>query len=213
MTPKFAKAIDPIFLFGIDFAERINRGEEIPAETAHLKFRSLFEEAEAILGGNKDWTLSKYAIVSWIDELLVEAPWSGRDWWGNNVLEVHYFNSRLCNEQFFAKAKEASILDLKDALEVYFDCVILGFRGFYADQQTASQIASSRNLPATLEEWMDKTSRAIRLGQGRPPLSEAVREIPGAPPLISKKRVVSIWTIAVLFVLVDVIFFIANFVA
>ena len=58
---------------------------------------------------------------------------------------------------------------------------------------------------------MEKTSLAIRLGQDRPPLSEAVREIPGAPPLISKKRVVSIWTTAILLVLVNVIYFFADF--
>jgi len=213
MTPKFAQAIDPIFLFGIDLTQRISQGEAVAAETAHLKLRSLFEEAEARLGGNKDWTLSKYALVSWIDDMLVDAPWAGRDWWSNNVLEVHYFNTRLCNEQFFAKAKEAAMLDLKDALEVYFDCVILGFRGFYSDPTLASQIASARNFPQTLEEWMEKTSLSIRLGQGRPALSEAVREISGAPPLISKKRVVTVWTAAVLLLLVNAIYFFANFVS
>ena len=44
--------------------------------------------AEAALGGGLEWELAKYALVSWIDEILVETPWSGRDWWSNNVLEV-----------------------------------------------------------------------------------------------------------------------------
>lgn len=211
MTPKFAQAIDPIFLYGIDLIERINKGVPESAPTTHLKFRSLFEEAEAILGANKEWTLAKYAIVSWIDEMLVEAPWQGREWWGNNVLEVHYFNTRLCNEQFYGRADEASTLDLKDALEVFFDCVILGFRGFYSHPETAGQIARSRNLPPSLNEWMEKTSLAIRLGQDRPPLSEAVREIPGAPPLISKNRIVTVWTAAVLLMLVNVIYYFADF--
>lgn len=211
MTPRFAQAIDPILLFGIDLVDQINKGKAESAPTAHLKLRSLFEQAEAVLGANKEWTLSKYAIVSWIDEMLVEAPWPGREWWGNNVLEVHYFNTRLCHEQFYARASEASTLDLKDALEVFFDCVILGFRGFYAHTESAAQIARTRNLPHTLEEWMEKTSLAIRLGQDRPPLSEAVREIPGAPPLISKQKVVVAWTGAIMLTLVSVIYFFAKF--
>ena len=119
MTPQFARSVDPIFLFGVDLIQRATSGEPISPDQEHLRARALFEQAEAELGADNEWRLAKYALASWIDEMLVDTPWSGRDWWGNNVLELHFFNTRLCNEQFFTKAKEASTLSKKNAQEVF----------------------------------------------------------------------------------------------
>jgi len=210
MTPQFAKSVDPIFLFGVDLIHRATAGESVSAEQEHLRARALFEQAEAELGADKEWSLAKYALASWIDEMLVDTPWNGQSWWSNNVLEVHFFNTRLCNEQFFLQAREASALSKKNAQEVFYDCVVLGFRGLYRDAQLAAQLAPANDLPASLDEWARQISMSIRLGQGRPPLSRPSREIPGAPPLPSSKPAIVAWVIASLLVIACVVYFLTQ---
>ena len=188
MTPKLAQAVDPVFLHMLGLLDRIQRGEIASPQEERLRLRTLIDQAEAIVGVGGEWELMKYALVSWIDELLVESQWAGHDWWSNNVLEVELFNTRLCYEHFFVKAQEASTMATRDALEVYYVCVILGFRGVYRDSNMASHLHQSRGLPIDISSWAKQTSMAIRLGQGRPPLAGPQREIAGAPPLRGKGR-------------------------
>lgn len=190
MTPQFAQAVDPVFLHVLDLLDGINHDEEPTAQEERLLIRGLLDQAEAILGSGIDWELAKYAIVAWIDEMLVDSPWSGREWWSNNVLEVELFNTRLCYERFYLRAQEASTLPRRDALEVYYVCVVLGFRGLYRDIETASQLIMSHGLPPDLDAWAKQTSMAIRLGQGRPHLAPPTRDLAGAPPLGTKSLVV-----------------------
>jgi type VI secretion system protein ImpK len=173
MTPDFANAVDPVFSYVLGLLDRIGRGEARPAEQERLSIRTLLDQGEARVGRRPEWELAQYALVSWIDEVLLEAPWDGRDWWGNNVLEVELFNTRLCSEQFFLKAHEASRLTERDALEVFYVCVVLGFRGLYRDTGTALERANALRLPPDLETWAKQTALAIRLGQDRAPLVDA----------------------------------------
>ena len=198
MTPKFAQAVDPIFLHVLRLLERVSSGENPSPQDERLGIRALIDQAEAIVGAGQEWELAKYALVSWIDEVLLEIPWDGRDWWGNNVLEVELFNTRLCNEQFYVRAQEASSLSRRDALEVFYVCVVLGFRGLYREPELAYMLTQSHGLPPDLETWAKQVSLAIRLGQGRKPLAGPVREIYGAPPLRAKPRVAWSWLTAVL---------------
>jgi len=208
MSPKFAQAVDPVFLHVLDLYDRLTRGEEPSPRDEHVRINALLDQAEAIIGAGQEWELAKYALVSWIDELLVDTPWNGRDWWGNNVLEVQHFNTRLCFEQFFLKAQEASTLTRRDALEVFYICVVLGFRGMYRDPQLSEGLIQAHGLPPDLDSWARQASMSIRLGQGRPPLRGGQREINGAPPLRSKTAVVwSLTAAVILFVLNFVYFF------
>ncbi|MFO0870451.1 MAG: DotU family type IV/VI secretion system protein [Pirellulales bacterium] len=196
MTPKHSLAVDPLLLHMLGLLDRISLGEESDPLDERLRIRALLDQGEAIVGAGREWELSKYALVSWIDEMLVETTWSGREWWSNNVLEMEQFKSRLCNEQFFTFAKEASTLSRRDALEVYYVCVVLGFRGLYRDPLLASMLTEQHGLPQDLPTWARQTAMSIRLGQGRPQLAGPRREIAGAPPLKTKSVVVWPWLCA-----------------
>jgi type VI secretion system protein ImpK len=128
------------------------------------------------------------------------------------VLEVELFNTRLCNEQFYVQAQEASSLARRDALEVYYVCVVLGFRGLYRDPQVAAMFSAAHGLPPDLDTWAKQTSLAIRLGQGRPMLAGPRREIAGAPPLRTKPIVAWSWLSAALLLAATVLYY-AMFVA
>jgi type VI secretion system protein ImpK len=207
MTPRFAQAVDPIFLHVLELLERLERNERPAPQEEHLRIRALIEQAEAIIGAGTEWELAKYALVSWIDEVLVETPWEGRDWWSNNVLEVELFSTRLCNERFFVRAQEASSLPRRDALEVYYNCVVLGFRGLYSEPTLAGSLTQSYGLPPDLESWAKQTAMSIRLGQGRPSMAATRREIAGAPPLRSRPLVVWSLLAAAVLVACNVLFY------
>jgi type VI secretion system protein ImpK len=133
--------------------------------------------------------LAKYALVAWIDDMLIEAPWDGRNWWENNSLEFAYFKTRDRATQFFLKAKESAEMSQRDALEVFYLCVVLGFRGLYGLSES-SFLAEQLQLPTDVESWAKRTSQSIQLGQGRPRLSGTARPGVGAPPLEGKFQLV-----------------------
>jgi type VI secretion system protein ImpK len=210
MTPKFAKAVDSVFMHVLELLERIARDDNLVVQEERVRIRGWITQAENQLGQSPDWQLAKYALVSWIDDVLIEAPWDGRNWWMENPLEVEIFNTRLCNEQFYMKAKEATSLASKDALEVFYVAVVLGFRGLYRDPNAAAMLAEPRGLPLDLEAWAKQTSLAIQLGQGRPPISQGTQPIDGAAPLTGPTML--IWSaflgfILSLFIIVFVLFF------
>ena len=193
MTPRFAQAVDPIFLHILGLLDRISRDEQPSPQDERMRIRALIDQAEAIVGAGTEWELAKYALASWIDEVLLDTPWAGHDWWSNNVLEVELFNTRLCNEQFYVRAQQASSLPNRDSLEVFYVCVVLGFRGLYRDANLAQMLTQSHNLPPDLDGWAKQTSMAIRLGQGRPPLAAPAGNIRGAAPI--RSRPILVWSL------------------
>jgi type VI secretion system protein ImpK len=185
MTPRFAEAVDPIFLYVVALLDRIGAAEELDPSEQRLQIRNRIDRAESKLGQSPDWELAKYALVAWIDEVLIEAPWEGRRWWEEKSLEFDLFKTRDRFTEFYHKAAQAGELSKKDALEVYYVAVVLGFRGIYRDP-SAAILAEQLQLSPTLEVWAKKVALAIHLGQGVPPILEAPRPATGAPPLEGK---------------------------
>jgi type VI secretion system protein ImpK len=185
MTPRFAEAVDPIFLYVVDLLDRIGASETLDPSEERMQIRSRIDRAESRLGQSPDWELAKYALTAWIDEVLIEAPWEGRRWWEEKSLEFDLFNTRDRFTEFYHNSTKAAELSKKDALEVYYVCVVLGFRGIYRDP-SAALLADQLQLPPTLDAWAKKAALAIHLGQGVPPILEAPRPATGAPPLEGK---------------------------
>jgi type VI secretion system protein ImpK len=209
MTPKFSEAVDPIFLHVLRLLERIDRGEPTSAKEERQHIRDLISQAEGHLGQAPDWQLAKYALVSWIDEVLIEASWDGGTWWRENALEQEIFSGMRAYHQFYARAREATALPRRDALEVFYVCVVLGFRGLYRDPVEAVTEVESLGLPADLETWARQTSTAIKLGQGLPPITDKGILPNGAPALESKAFFVSYLLIAVVLAGINLIVFLA----
>lgn len=210
MTPKHALAVDTFLLQSLDLLDRISCGIEPNPHEERVRLRAILDQGEAIVGAVRDWELSKYALVAWVDEMLVEASWAHREWWSNNVMERELFNTRECAERFFVNAKEASTLPQRDALEVYYVCVVLGFRGIYSEPAIAAMVSESLGLPPNIQVWSKQVSMSIRLGQGRPNLKGPTRDIVGAPPLPAKNRVVWPWLFVSILAAWNVIYFLLH---
>ena len=198
MKPSFSKSVDPVFLHVLEVLERIAANEAPDPAEERNRIRARLDQVELSLGQTEDWQLAKYAIVAWIDEVFIEAVWDGADWWKEQPLEFEVFRTATAYSQFYETAEEASQLVRKDALEVFYICVVLGFRGMYKDPSAASgAIESMRfDLPQTMEGWASRYGSTIQVAQDVPRIDE--RPIPGdgAPWRDGKFLSIGSWLVA-----------------
>jgi type VI secretion system protein ImpK len=193
MTPDFAKVVDPLFNYVLDLRRRIDAGQQPSARYEHDQVVALLEKADAKVGdkvSRDEWDEAKYALVAWTDELVNDSQWldAEREWWSNNTLEFAFFNTLDHWWLFYERAKHAKELPRRDALEVFYLCVVLGFRGLYAKAEGTELEAANRGLPPSIDVWAGQVSAAIR-AMPRSPITPKPRRQMGAPPLESQPLV------------------------
>lgn len=190
MTPEFAQAVDPVFLHVLRLAERIDGGENLAPAEVKRGIEVTLNQAESVLRRSKDWEIAKYGLIAWIDDTLINSNWEHRgEWLSDYLFEVDLYGPREAFDKFYKLAAEAKRLSTSDALEVFYICVVLGFRGMYGDAETAE---IPEGLPATLEAWTQETGKAIRTGKGLPPIVGNPQPSAGVPALRGYSTLV--WT-------------------
>lgn len=209
MRPQFAEAVDPVFLAAHDLIIKIERNDRLVVSDQRERLLRLFDRAELALGNTDEWQLAKYALCCWIDSQLIAAPWIERDWWTDNSLERHFFGHGFAHAEFFVRAAESNKLTQKDALEVYYLAVVLGFRGFYDEADSAIR-ASSLNLPATLEEWCRNVAMSLQLRQERPTFDDSSRKAGSARPLSGRASLINMSMVTVFLVALAIGFFLLR---
>ncbi len=149
MNDAFAQIVDPIFRSILELRRAAEQGEHPPLEAVKADLLGLFAEADQKAGTARDtaanFALTRYALVYWADDVLINSPWSHADEWRNHILEWEYFRENVGGEKFYEKAAEAERLADTDPLEVFFLCVALGFQG---------KLAFS---PPELRRWIERT--------------------------------------------------------
>jgi type VI secretion system protein ImpK len=211
MQTDFAAVVDPIFLTALDFIDRMERSQRLVVSDERAKLLRQVDEAEAKLGGgNEEWQYAKFAICAWVDSMLINAPWQGRGWWANNCLEKQYFGTRLAHAKFYEEARKAAALARKNALEVYYIAVVLGFRGLYNDP-TAPQIAEQMKLPPTIEAWARETAMSLQLNMERENIIDNRRIGRGAKPLDGRSQLVNMSMIGTLLLAAAIAYFLFFF--
>jgi type VI secretion system protein ImpK len=85
---------------------------------------------------------------------------------------------------------EAGSLPNKNALEVFYLAVVLGFRGFYSnsDVSYARQMSHKLRIPDTIDAWCREVVRALHLRQGRPNIPGVIQTGDSAKPLNGKSN-------------------------
>ncbi len=220
MTPQFAKAVDPVFMYVIRLLDRIEnykRDEPDRMPNPDLERHELINRlnrAQDQLANSSDWQLAKYAIIAWIDDSLIFADWSGSAAWQEDPLEVQIYGPRIAATEFFEKAKQAQSLHNKDALEIFYVCVMLGFYGAYRldalgarDSDDHRMILRERDLPPSREAWAKEMRAYLRLKQGLPPLAIDRRESGSAAALEERSNCIASWMVFI--VLSATVFFTA----
>lgn len=76
---------------------------------------------------------ARYAVVAFIDEMILCSPCAYRDWWSDHKLQQELFNEDAAGVGFFSRleAIRSSHPVSLDMLEVYYLCLVLGFEGQY----------------------------------------------------------------------------------
>ncbi len=199
MRPEMAKLVYPVFHYGLQLKDRLDRGEPLDLETEQGKLRGYLQsEMEARRypeyagdsgvgsGGSsiqgfdrrgKDGFLGpRYALACWLDELFIlHSPWQRS--WAERSLETALYGSRDRAFRFWDQARRSEARTGEDALEVFYLCVLLGFRGDYRDD------------PTKLDAWVSTVRTRLNRRQGEEwSAPDALDPPTDVPPRVGRAR-------------------------
>jgi type VI secretion system protein ImpK len=147
MTSEFSDLVYRVISYALDLKDRVEQGGEPDLEQERSRLIEMLPpNAGTALqldyaGDGKIFLGARYALSCWIDELfIVYSSWSER--WKPLILEQALFGTRVRAEKFWEQAEivlrrpsapRASVPPGADALETFFLCILLGFRGTHRE--------------------------------------------------------------------------------
>lgn len=205
MTEPFAILVGPFLRTVIELRQGFERGEHPDLDTVLNQLLKLLAEAEQRASRSAqlahDFALAKYALVYWVDEVLIDSSWSHAMEWRNYILEMHFYHERLRASRFYERAAEAEGLAGTDPLEVYYLASALGFRGDYALDEAA------------LLRWAKRVHDRLS-GSLRHPAQFLPKEVRGdlrpLAPLPGKARLLTISILVSITALVTLVCFLVS---
>lgn len=124
----------PVF----DLILRLKAGIVQPSNDLRPKIAALltdFEKrAERYRFNHKIVQVSKFALASFVDETVLTNRFHLKEEWEKYPLQLEYFGEQLAGNKFFDKLLSMikQIEQTADAVEIYYYCMLLGFKGRYA---------------------------------------------------------------------------------
>src|SRR5437867_1200310 len=124
----------PVF----DLILRLKAGIVAPSNELRPQVAAMLQDfekrAERYRFNHKIVQVSKFALASFVDEVVLMNNFPLRDQWEKYALQLEYFGEQLAGNKFFEKLQSMlnQIEVTKDAVEVYYVCMLLGFKGRYA---------------------------------------------------------------------------------
>ena len=147
-----------------DLILRLKAGIVQPSNDLRPKIASMltdFEKrAERYRFNPKIVQVAKFGLAAFVDETVLTNNFPLRQEWERNPLQLEYFGEQLAGEKFFDKleAMLGQIDVTQDAVEIYYVCMMLGFKGKYAVYEKEKLLAI-----------MQKTANAlVKAGKIRP---------------------------------------------
>jgi type VI secretion system protein ImpK len=114
--------------------ESLRRGEKCIMADEQAELKRLFrfsKRADAPTAEASDVFLGiRYPLACWLDEIFIvdnDSPWKND--WRERPMELALFGTRERAHEFWKQARLAESGGDTDALEVFYLCVLLGFRG------------------------------------------------------------------------------------
>ncbi len=93
-----------------------------------------------------DLAEARYALVAFIDEQILKSNWVGRAEWMGQPLQLQLYGEYTAGENFFHRLRGLLEAGISPALEIYYLCLALGFRGVYGtsgDQRAIAQFTQT----------------------------------------------------------------------
>jgi len=174
----------PIF----DLILRLKAGIVAPSNELRPKIAGLLEEfekrAERYKFNHKIVQVSKFALAAFFDEMILTANFPLKIEWEKNPLQLELFGEQLAGNKFFDKLdsmlKQVEVT--QDAVEVYYYCMLLGFKGRYA-------VYEHEKLLATMEET---ANALVKVGRIKP-VELSPHWLANDQPKPPEKRGMPIW--------------------
>jgi type VI secretion system protein ImpK len=152
------------------------------------KLASMFEDferrAERYRFNPRIVQVSKFALSAFVDETVLTNNFPLRNEWEKNPLQLEYFGEQLAGNKFFEKldAMLNQIDATADAVEVYYFCMLLGFKGRYAVYEQEKLLATMQN-----------TANALVKAEKIKPVELSPHWLANDQPTPPKKRGMPIW--------------------
>ena len=122
----------------LDLILRLKAGIVKPSLDLRPKVASLLKEFEdrALRYRHRESIIqvTKFALASFIDETVLTNDFNLKEEWERVPIQLEYFGEHLAGNKFYEKldALLRQIEVTADAVEVYYVCMLLGFKGRYA---------------------------------------------------------------------------------
>lgn len=124
----------PVF----DLILRVKAGIVVPSNNLRPQVAALLQDfekrAERYRFNHKIIQVSKFALASFVDETVLTNNFPLKDEWEKYPLQLEYFGEQLAGNKFFDKLSGMlkQIETTADGVEIYYVCMLLGFKGRYA---------------------------------------------------------------------------------
>jgi type VI secretion system protein ImpK len=168
MREEMAGLVYPVFRHGLRTLDRLRAGDKLDLAKEQADLKGLLKTATEArrwpdYGGDGERFLGvRYALACWLDEVFIlYSPWG--EAWNEAKLETALYGTTERAFRFWEQAHQAESRGEADALEAFYLCVMLGFRGEYRDD------------PRRLADWREAVE--AQFGRSGP------RDWPGPPEL------------------------------
>jgi len=148
---------------------------------------------------NEKINQAKFALVAFLDETIICSEWDQKSEWLAEPLQLKWFSTFNAGEEFFINMRtlQQRTTANKEVLEIYFLCLVLGFKGKYQLQS-----------PENLRRVIDDLNLELHPDQFRMPDSISPHGKPqGELPVMETKSMFPVWIIPALSIVVCLVLY------
>jgi type VI secretion system protein ImpK len=137
------------------YFQRTSQKRQPPFEQVKADVTRLLSQSEALSRkgeiSREEFDTARFAVCAWVDEAILSSSWSHRNLWQREQLQRILYTTTEAGEEFFDRMNALGFHQ-REAREVYYLCLALGFMGRHChagDDFLLNQLKSS-NLQVLL---------------------------------------------------------------
>lgn len=132
-------------------------------DRVRANIQRLISQSESCIENGKvvreDYDKARFAVLAWIDEVIMSSSWDGRAQWQREKLQRLYYQTEDGGEIFFDRLNTIG-LQKREIREVFYMCLALGFTGQYCHpgDEVLLEALKDENLKILTGNSIDTTS-------------------------------------------------------
>lgn len=132
LTDCFVELVAYVVYFRKTASIKQHQYEQVKADVMRL----LSQSEQCVEKGTfvrEDYDQARFAVCAWVDEIILSSTWDQKGKWQREQLQRIYYNTTEAGEEVFERLNNLG-LHQREAREVYYLCLALGFKGRYCKQ-------------------------------------------------------------------------------